>query len=73
MAKTKVPSGEHIRKVRGERPQTGLLVIYPIDPIEAEVEPTHRPVISVVVSFPDSDAADKRVYLINSVQQREQS
>jgi hypothetical protein len=68
---TDVPSGEFIRKVRGARPQNGLLIIYPIDPVLAEVEPTDRPVISVVVSFPDSDAADRRVYLINSVKQRE--
>ncbi|MER9546128.1 Z1 domain-containing protein [Mesorhizobium sp. M0437] len=70
---TKVPSGEFIRKVRGTRPQNGLLIIYPIDPEQAKVESTDRPVISVVVSFPDSDAADKRVYLVNSVQQREES
>jgi hypothetical protein len=69
---TSVPSGEFIRKVRGTRPQNGLLIIYPIDATLAEVEPTDRPVISVVVSFPDSDAADKRVYLVNSVQQREE-
>ncbi len=70
---TDVPSGEFIRKVRGARPQNGLLIIYPIDPDEAKVEETDRPVISVVVSFPDSDAADKRVYLVNSVQQRQDS
>lgn len=70
---TDVPSGEFIRKARGARPQNGLLIIYPIDPVKAEVEKTERPVISVVVSFPDSDAADKRVYLINSVRQREVS
>lgn len=70
---TNVPSGEFIRKVRGRRPCNGLLIIYPIDPDIAKVEPTDRPVISVVVSFPDSDAADKRVYLINSVHQREES
>lgn len=70
---TTVPSGEFIRKVRGARPQNGLLIIYPIDPEKAGVEPTDRPVISIVVSFPDSDAADKRVYLINSVRQREDS
>lgn len=70
---TDVPSGEFIRKARGARPQNGLLIIYPIDPDEAKVEQTDRPVISVVVSFPDSDAADKRVFLINSVQQREEA
>ena len=68
-----VPSGEFIRKVRGARPQNGLLIIYPIDPELAEVENTDRPVISVVVSFPDSNSADKRIYLINSVAQREES
>ena len=57
----------------GGRPQNGLLIIYPIDPVEAEVEPTDRPVISVVISFPNSDAADSRVYLINTVQQRQES
>ena len=70
---TDVPSGEFIRKVRGTRPLNGLLIIYPIDPDKAKVESTQSPVISVVVSFPDSNAADRRVYLINSVQQREES
>lgn len=70
---TTIPSGKFIRKVRSGRPQNGLLIIYPIDPDKAEVERTERPVISVVVSFPDSEAADSRVYLINSVQQRQES
>ena len=48
-------------------------LIYPIDPDKAKVETTDRPVISVVVSFPDSEAADDRVYRINSVSQREES
>ncbi len=69
--RTEVPSGEYIRKLRGARPQNGLLIIYPIDPLKAEVDTDECPVISVVVSFPDSDRADKRVYLINSVKQRE--
>ncbi len=68
---TDVPSGEYIRKIRGARPQNGLLIIYPIDPGLAEVESTERPVISVVVSFPDSNKADKRIHLINTVRQRE--
>ena len=37
-SETNVPSGEFIRKVRGGRPQNGLLIIYPIDPDEAKVE-----------------------------------
>ncbi|QDM15776.1 hypothetical protein FNL55_07195 [Tardiphaga sp. vice352] len=72
-SETNIPSGRFIRKVRGGRPQNGLLIIYPIDPDKAEVETTDRPVISVVVSFPDSDAADSRIYLINSVEQRQDS
>jgi hypothetical protein len=69
---TDVPSGEFIRKARGARPQNGLLIIYPIDPDKALVEPTDRPVIGVVVSFPNSDLADDRVYRINSVAQKEE-
>lgn len=72
-AATDVPAGAFIRQVRGARPNNGLLIIYPIDPVLADVEPTDRPVISVVVSFPDSAAANKRVYLVNSVKQREES
>lgn len=73
VAATDVPAGAFIRQLRGARPQNGLLIIYPIDPLLAKVEPTDRAVISVVVSFPDSAAADKRVYLINSVKQREKA
>jgi hypothetical protein len=69
---TDIPAGEFIRKARGARPQNGLLIIYPIDPEKALVEKTDRPVISVVVSFPNSDLADKRVYRINSVAQKEE-
>lgn len=70
---TDVPSGEFIRKERGARPKYGLLIIYPIDPDEAKVEPTDKPVISVVVSFPDSPSARRRIYLENTVRQREAS
>lgn len=69
---TVVPSGEFIRKARGARPQNGLLIIYPIDPEKALVEETDRPVIGVVVSFPNSSLADDRVYRINSVAQKEE-
>ena len=69
---TDVPSGEFIRKARGARPQNGLLIIYPIDPEKARVEETDRPVISVVVSFPNSSLADDRVYRINSVARKEE-
>ncbi len=66
-----VPSGEFIRKARGGRPENGLLIIYPIDPANAEVESKERPLIGIVVSFPDSPKAAKRIFLRNSVGQRE--
>ena len=66
-----VPSGEFIRKARGKRPQNGLLIIYPIDPTKADIESKERPLIGIVVSFPDSPNAAKRIYLKNSVGQRE--
>jgi len=70
---TVVPSGKSIRKIRGARPQNGLLIIYPIDPTLSEIVDLERPIISIVVSFPDSETADERVYRINSVEQRADS
>ncbi len=67
---TDVPSGKCIRKIRGARPQNGLLIIYPIDPTLSALEGLDRPIISIVVSFPDSETADEQVYRINSVEQR---
>lgn len=69
---TDTPSGPSIRAVRGQRPQNGLLIIYPFDPILAEVGTT-RPLIGVVVSFPESAIALQRLYLENTVGQREQA
>lgn len=67
------PSGPNIRKVRGKRPENGLLIIYPLDPIIALVpKVAERPVIGVVVSFPDSDTAIRRVYVENAVRRREE-
>lgn len=65
------PSGPSIRAVRGQRPQNGLLIIYPLDPEKAGVG-TDRPLIGLVVSFPDSVTALQRVYLENTVSRREQ-
>lgn len=64
------PSGPSIRMVRGERPENGLLIVYPLDPVVANVS-TKRPVVGVVVSFPDSAKARRRAYLENTVRQRE--
>ena len=64
------PSGPSIRAVRGKRPRNGLLLIYPLDPKLAVVG-TDRPLIGVVVSFPESETALERVYLENQVSRRE--
>jgi hypothetical protein len=65
------PSGPIIRRVRGKRPKNGLLIVYPLDPDVANIE-TSRPVIGVVVSFPDSPTARRRLYLENTVRSREE-
>jgi hypothetical protein len=70
-AETNRPSGPSIRSVRGQRPQNGLLLIYPLDPVIAKVE-TRRPVVGVVVSFPESATALQRLYIENMVSQRDQ-
>jgi hypothetical protein len=65
------PAGPSVRSVRGKRPQNGLLIVYPIDPVIAGIA-TERPVIGVVISFPDSETARRRTYLENTVRQREE-
>lgn len=65
------PSGPSIRRVRGNRPANGLLIVYPLDPSIPKIE-TDRPVIGVVVSFPDSPTARRRLYLENTVRAREE-
>ena len=67
------PNGPNVRKVRGERPQNGLLVIYPLDPdIGLGPRVTERPVIGVVVSFPDSPTARRQTFVENLVKTREE-
>jgi hypothetical protein len=70
-AETDRPSGPSIRAARGRRPQNGLLLVYPIDPVVAAVG-TDRPLVGIVVSFPESATATQRLYLENTVSQREQ-
>lgn len=65
------PSGPSIRDVRGKRPKNGLLIVYPLDPDVAGID-TDRPVIGVVVSFPDSPTARRRLYFENTVRAREE-
>ena len=72
-APTNRPSGPSIRAIRGKRPRNGLLVIYPLDPDVAKITPTmEKPVIGVVVSFPDSATARRRLYFENKVKRREE-
>jgi Z1 domain len=68
---TKRPSGPRIRDVRGKRPQSGLLIVYPLDPDVPKID-TNRPVIGVVVSFPDSPTARRRLFFENTVRTREE-
>jgi hypothetical protein len=70
-AETNRPSGPSIRPIRGQRPQNGLLLIYPLDPVVAQVD-TGRPLIGLVISFPESATALQRLYLENTVSRREQ-
>jgi hypothetical protein len=68
-AETKRPAGPSIRLVRGQRPQNGLLLVYPLDPIIAEVDST-RPLVGIMISFPESSTALQRLYLENTVSRR---
>ncbi|WP_296104692.1 Z1 domain-containing protein [uncultured Agrobacterium sp.] len=63
------PSGAQIRVVRGDDPRSGLLLLYPVDPANAELE-AGTPLYGVVVSFPRSPTAAAEWRLENSVQQR---
>jgi hypothetical protein len=72
-----VPNGPAIRAVRGfgaegvqPHPERGVLLIYALDPAEAECDfPTDTPpVIAVGVSFPGSDAGLRVRYKVNNVQ-----
>lgn len=65
------PAGPDIRRVRGRKPQNGLLIIYPLDPDKAGAVETSGPVFGVVVSFPESSTASRRIYIENSVLQKE--
>lgn len=63
------PAGPWIRAVRGDDPGKGLLILYPIDPAGAGLEPG-TPLWGVVVSFPTSPTAAAEWRLENTVQQR---
>ncbi|WP_176155096.1 Z1 domain-containing protein [Burkholderia vietnamiensis] len=71
-----VPSGTAMRRVRGfgaesvpARPETGLLLLYLLDPEESEVESLvgKGPVVAFGISFPGSHAGTKVEYKVNNV------
>ncbi len=58
------PSGRGIRFARPK--QRGMLIIYPLDPAEAGLDPT-IPVIGFAISFPNSTTAKEISYTVNNV------
>lgn len=67
------PSGVDIRAVRGRRPHNGLLILYPLDPKTDGLLDWSGAVIGTVISFPDSITANRRIFLENTVLQRERA
>jgi hypothetical protein len=63
------PSGPDIRRARAA--QNGLLLLYPLDPDLAGIN-TEQPVFGVMISFPESLTAQRRIYVENTVKIREQ-
>jgi len=77
-----VPSGLAIRHIRGmgapdqgiqPAPERGLLILYPLDPDQAEFSPGFgdwkKPVIAFGISFPASDAGVKVKYAVDHLTQ----
>ena len=77
-----LPSGLAIRQIRGKgdlekgiRPslERGLLILYPLDPVESEFSPGfdgwEKPIIAFGVSFPVSDAGVKVKYAVDHLTQ----
>lgn len=67
------PSGVDVRGVRGDRPENGLLILYPLDPKTDGLVDWNGAVIGTVISFPDSATANRRIYLENTVLQKERA
>jgi hypothetical protein len=62
--KLEIPSGPYIRGVRP--PERGLLLIYPLDPENANLS-VHVPVMGLAFSFPYSEKAVTVRYKVNNV------
>lgn len=64
------PAGPDIRTARGQRPQRGLLLIYPLDPEPARMPGLGMPLVGIVISFPESPNARSVTYKYNAVERR---
>ncbi len=69
-APTDRPAGPDIRTARGQRPQRGLLLIYPLDPGPARMDDLGMPLFGFVISFPESPNARSVTYKYNAVERR---
>jgi hypothetical protein len=58
------PNGPSIRMARPRG--RGLLLIYLLDPTEADLDPNADPIIGIAASFPNSDNAEPIEYVINN-------
>lgn len=58
------PNGPSIRRARPR--QRGLLLIYLLDPVIAELDADSDPIVGIAASFPDSDNAKPIEYMINN-------
>ena len=81
-AEPTLPSGLAIRQIRGKgdlgkgirpSPERGLLILYPLDPVESEFSlgfnGWEKPIIAFGVSFPVSDAGIKVKYAVDHLTQ----
>ncbi|ACM36978.1 MULTISPECIES: Z1 domain-containing protein [Rhizobium/Agrobacterium group] len=71
LARATRPAGPEIRRVRGRHPQKGLLLLYPLDPDTPGMIEGDQAVIGVMISFPTSASASRKLYLENTVMQKE--
>ena len=59
-----MPSGPSIRKARPR--ERGLLLVYLLDPVIAELDADSDPIVGIAASFPESDNAKPIEYVINN-------
>ena len=58
-------SGQGIRFGRSKH--RGMLMIYPLDALQAGFSPDHMPIIGIAISFPKSETAKEISYTVNNV------